>query len=557
MLSKSLMLAPMVVLLLLLTADRPSYSKPSGTCLVSTVYGDVQGANLGLSCAFLSVPYGASTAGANRWRPPQPRAPWAPVVLDASVQGTSCPLLQGTTPAGSEDCLRLNIWVSNPAPAAPAPVIVWLHTGGFTAASSNFGGSNGSRLAGETGVIVVTPNYRLGALGFLAHPALEAEDSSHPSTGNYGLLDQRAALQWVHDNIAQFGGDPGNVTIAGTSAGGQSVGLHLVSPGSWGLFQRAAIQSAYPTSAWSTKAEAFGQGNAFATQLGCVDPATVLTCLRATTRDQVLNALALGPQAILETTGRAYWEPIVDGIVVPAQPRLLFEQGEFVPVPTLIGANRDEGWGQFIRRSFPTGVTLAQYEQWVANEFGASAAQILSAYPAADFASPEEALARVLGDGQFTCETRRLADLIADGGLRGRGPHETHDTGQRRKSPVFLYSYEYELDDISLDHVIHGLESNIIFGNNYTPAGSITVPHVLTATDLLLHAQMAGYWTRFAAVGDPNGALVSWPVYRKNHEEHIVFDTSIAADANLGNGVCALWSGFFFRSFLTGMPASQ
>jgi para-nitrobenzyl esterase len=448
----------------------------------------------------------------------------------------------------------MNIWTPNPAPQN-APVIVWLHTGAFVAASANFGGSNGRKLAEETGVIVVAPNYRLGPLGFLAHTALEAEDPSRPSTGNYGLLDQRAALKWVRDNIAQFGGDPNNITLAGTSAGGQSVGLHMVMPGSWGLFQRAAIQSAYPTSAWSTRAEAVAQGDVFATRLGCTDPAQVLTCMRGALLSQVLSALPIAPQQIAEVPNTAYWEPIIDGLELRDQPRFLFEQGEFAYVPTIIGVVRDEGWGNFVRRTFPAGVTLAEYEQWVATEFGNDAASVLALYPAANFASPEEALARVLGDGQFTCEARRLADLIADGGLRGRGPHEEHDTGKRVKSPVFLFSYDYVIPDLSATHVVHGSESNIIFGNSYASVN--LPPHTLTAADLALHVVLGGYWTRFAATGDPNDPAAPWPVYSKNHEAHTIFDTTITSAENLGGGVCEFWSGLFFRSFLTALPASQ
>jgi para-nitrobenzyl esterase len=248
---------------------------------------------------------------------------------------------------------------------------------------------------------------------------------------------------------------------------------------------------------------------------------------------------------------------------------VLFELGDFHHVPTIVGSNRDEGWGAFITRSFPAGVSQAQYEAWIMTEFGDDAAAILAAYPAANFTSPTEALARVVGDGQFRCEARRLADLIADGGLRGRGPHDQQGTGRREKMPVFLYSYEYELDVLSPDHVIHGVESNIIFGNNYV-APPLPANHVLTAADLWLHDVMAGYWSQFVATGDPNWLglplpypvgrwrdEVLWPEYRKNHEEHIVFDQDITTVDDTGGDVCALWSDFFFRSMLADVPAAH
>jgi para-nitrobenzyl esterase len=450
----------------------------------------------------------------------------------------------------------LNIWVSDPFAAELAPVIVWLHTGAFFAAGANFAGTTGRRLAEEYGVVIVAPNYRLGPFGFLAHAALAIEDPAHPTSGNYGLLDQRAALAWVRDNIANFGGDPENVTVAGSSAGGQSVGLHLVSPASAGLFDGAIIQSAYPTSRWRSWDEGLAQGDAFAASLGCTDPAQVLSCLRSASRDQVLTALSQAAQQVVEPPNRVYWEPIVDGFEIPDQPRSLFEQGDYHHVPVLIGANRDEGWGAVITRSFPAGVTLAQYEAWVGNEFGDAAASILARYPASHFASPQEAMARVVGDGQFLCETRRLATLISHGGFPGQGPLANIGRGRRENVALFLYSYEYELDDLSLDHVIHGVESNILFGNNYSPPVFL-VNHILTAADLALHAHMAAYWTEFAATGDPNAdGAPEWPEYHRSREDHMVFDVNPAASTDPDHNVCAFWSHFFFRSMLGELPAA-
>ena len=166
-------------------------------------------------------------------------------------------------------------------------------------------------------------------------------------------------------------------------------------------------------------------------------------------------------------------------------------------------------------------------------------------------------MARVVGDGQYVCETRRLADLIADGGLRGRGPHEDQGTGERVKMPVFLYSYEYVLAEPTLPQVIHGSESNIIFGNNFA-AGVFPVNHVLNAADLALHAITAGYWSRFVQTGDPNANQApEWPVYRKNHESHMIFDNAGAAGAvEHKDESCAFWSGFSFRSLLGEVPAA-
>ncbi|HXW05942.1 MAG TPA: carboxylesterase family protein [Vicinamibacterales bacterium] len=522
---------------------------PQPSCLVSLASGDVQGQDLGATCAFLGIPYAASTAGSDRWRPPQPAPPWTPAIFNATT-AVNCASISFFTPggsiAGSEDCLRVNVWVREAPLGSPAPVIVWLHTGAFTGGSANFAGSNGRKLVEETGVIVVAPNYRLGPFGFLAHSALAAEDPLGTS-GNYGLRDQQAALRWVRDNIARFGGDPGNVTLAGTSAGGQSTGLHLVSPAGDGLFHKAAIQSAYPTSRWRSAGEGAMQGDAFAAALGCTDPAEVVACMRAASQESVLRALPVATQQVIEPAGRTFWEPVVDGVIIPHQPRLLYEAGAFHRVPTIIGFNRDEGWGAFIMRSFTSGVSLEDFEAWVSNEFGPSAGGVLGLYPASSFASPMEAMAGVVGDAQFVCEARRLARLI-----------------ERTGAPVFLYSYEYEIDALSVDHVIHGVESNILFGNNYQPPAFPSYP--LDDADLALHSSMAGYWTRFAASGNPNMAddtVVRWPAFKhptgpgRGADRYLLLDTATREAQRPREAQCDFFEPLFLKSILGGTAAWQ
>jgi para-nitrobenzyl esterase len=445
------------------------------------------------------------------------------------------------TAGGDEDCLKLNVWVPNPLPFG-APVIVWFHTGAFFGASANFPGHNGRRLAEETGVIVVAPQYRLGPFGFLAHAALAAEQAG---SGNYGLLDQQLALRWVHDNIAAFGGDPTNVTIAGTSAGGDSVGLQLVSPGSFGLYHRAIVQSGTPTIKWPTHAEAAVQGATFATALGCTTPATVTSCMRTKTRNEVLFALNQATQQVSEIPGRVYWQPVVDGIVIPAQPRALFDANLFHQVPIMMGFTRDEGWGNFITRSFST-LSLAQYQSWIATEFDTDAPAVLAQYPAADFPSPAEAMARVVGDGQFVCETDRLARAVSDAHV-----------------PAFVFSYEHVIDDLSVGHVIHGVEGNILFGNAYVPQQFPN--HVLTAEDNVLHAAMAGYWARFAATGKPHTDPVTevpWPIFKDSlgngtgSNRYLALARDIRANRRLGDvGNCGFWNGFYLRTMLGSVPA--
>jgi para-nitrobenzyl esterase len=527
-------------------ADFPIHAtRDQAACLATTGNGDVQGRDFGTSCGFLGIPFGESTAGPNRWKPPQPRAPWAPAVRQAVTNSPNCgQVQQPATALGSEDCLFLNLWTRDLTPDEPAPVIVWMHTGAFTGASANFAGTNGRRLAEETGVVVVAPNYRVGSLGFLAHDALAAEDPMHPTSGNYGLLDQQLALQWVRDNVAAFGGDSANVTIAGTSAGGQSVGFHLVSPASAALFHRAIVQSAYPTTDWDTHDEYVATGTAVANALGCTDPATVLGCMRSKTMSEVLLARPVGTQQIVGQPGRIYWEPNVDGVVIPGQPRDLFASGDWNRVPAIVGANRDEGWGAFITRSFPSPVTLAQYEAWIAQEFGALAPDVLTRYAAADYPSPQEALARIVGDGQFVCEARRLARLVS----------------ARPEGRVWLYSYEYVIDELSPGKVNHGFESNIVFGNNYAPP--IFPSHILTPGDNALHAVMAGYWARFAAAGDPGGSGDSfWTRYgepsglRGHRRDHMTFDVEVGRGDDLREEHCDFWEPLRLKTMLGATPA--
>jgi para-nitrobenzyl esterase len=523
--------------------SRPVAQTP---CMVALANGEIQGRDLGSACAFLGVPYGASTEGSNRWRAPQPSAPWDGVlnVTGIPVQPVGCASVSffGNTPSfgGTESCLLANLWAPDPMPATAVPVLVWLHTGAFTGASGNFAGHRGPVFAAQTGVIVVSPNYRVGPFGFLAHQAFAAESPSG-AAGNYGLLDQQAALRWVRDNIAQFGGDPSNVTIAGTSAGGQSVGFHLVSPGSAGLFHRAIVQSAYPTSAWRSAAEAREQGEAFATALGCANAA----CMRAAASTDVLTALAQGAQQVSAPSNITFWEPTVDGVVVPDQPRRLIEAGAFHRVPTIVGVTRDEGWGAFITRSFPQGVDAGTYEGWVMSEFGPYAADILALYASVASVSPHEAMARVVGDVQFVCEARRLARAI-----------------ERTGAPAYVYSYEHVIDTLSPGRVIHGVERNILFGNNYGPP---LPAYMLNDVDRELHRQMAGYWARFAATGNPNRGgedSFSWPPFKRpagdgrGNDKYLVLRSVLTVGDRLRDAQCDYFEPLFLRSVLGGLPAA-
>jgi para-nitrobenzyl esterase len=244
-------------------------------------------------------------------------------------------------------------------------------------------------------------------------------------------------------------------------------------------------------------------------------------------------------------TGRTQWTPIVDGVEIPDQPRFLYEAGAFSQVPVVIGSTRDEGW-TWVNRSFPSSITPDQYEGTVGTEFGADAPAILAAYPAADFPSPKDALVRLVGDVEYTCEARRIARLI-----------------ERTKTPVYLYSFDREIDTVVPDRVAHGMEVNFVFGNDYGPP--LFPAYALTGEDLTLSQTIGGYWTRFAATGDPNTddlSIIHWPAFKhpsgkgRGADKYLILDTTITADRRLRESQCDFWERYFFRSSTGAVPAA-
>ncbi|GAB2836213.1 carboxylesterase/lipase family protein [Lentzea nigeriaca] len=323
--------------------------------------GVLRGARSGGVDSFLGVPYAAPPVGSLRWRPPQPARTW-PGMRSATSYGNRCPAAASSNGPRSEneDCLFLNVQrPSSVHSGRNRPVYVWIHGGGLRNGSSNQ--HDGSLIVSRTGAVVVTINYRLGAFGFLSHPGLTAEGRGQ--SGNYGLFDQQAALRWVQHNIAAFGGDPRQVTIGGESAGGWSVCTHLTAPGSRGLFRAAMIQSGSCYS--QTLAQAETSGTAAARALGCTDPATAVTCLRA-----------LPPGRLVDTQVNAGF---VDGVpALPQAPDAAVHSGAFARVPIVIGATRDEG------RSFALGFAGQDrnaYEAFVRASFPNQAEAVLARYP--------------------------------------------------------------------------------------------------------------------------------------------------------------------------------
>ena len=471
---------------------------------VETLAGPIVGAASAAGQAFLGIPYAAAPVGDLRWRAPQPAAAWT-TPRPATELGPTC--LQnlsldaqvgrrGTGPLlGQEDCLTLNVYAPPAAAAGQGrPVMVWIHGGALLLGSS--GQYDPSVLARNTGNLVVTINYRLGALGFLAHPSLRG----HPGNGAFGLLDQQAALRWVRANIAEFGGDPHRVTLFGQSAGAWSTCYQMASPGAAGLFSRAILESGActtrETSLPASLAEAGGERMASA--LGC-EGSDVLACLRAKPAEEVAGALAERDGV----TGPNSWAPATGLDVLPLAPRDAFAAGRFNKVPVINGSNRDEGRLFGYLRGFQADLlTAGSYEAEIGRLFPNQAATILDRYPADAFDSPRLAYAAVLTDGLFACPARALDRLLT------------------RTVPVFAYEFDDPAAPFSLPvppwaapmHAYHTAEIAYVFGSSWILAD----PADFSADQARLSALIQADWGTFARTGSPNAT--GGPAWSRFHD---------------------------------------
>ena len=469
--------------------------------IVRIAGGLIRGASATGVNSFLGLPYAAPPTGKLRWRPPQPASSWSGV-RDATQFGASCPqALTGNPflPPGtiSEDCLYLNVYT--PAHAQRQwrrPVLVWIHGGGLV----QDGGRNydGTKLAAD-GAVVVTINYRLGALGFLAHPALASRPGG--AAGNYGLMDQQAALRWVQRNIAQFGGDPGNVTIAGQSAGGLSVLAQMVSPGARGLFQRAIVQSGTFALNQRPLAAAEAAGQTFATAVGCADQTAA--CLR----NVPVSALVSNYGTEIPGT--------VDGAVLTQPIGTALARGQFARVPVINGITHDEELlfvaGLGITVSQGTNIPLAgdpndpaNYQANIAQALGVTdtrAAAIANEYPLSAYPNPVVAFSLLVSDASFACPA-----LQVDRWTAARG--------------VPTYAYQFNDDNAPLNilppdkqHLglsTHGTELPYLFDQ---PNAPFPVTRTLTPDQQALAASMRTDWASFAASGNPSSRALPWPSF--------------------------------------------
>jgi para-nitrobenzyl esterase len=477
-----------------------AHGSASAAPVISTADGAVRGTTAGTVQEFLGIPYAAPPVGPLRWRPPQAAAPWSGV-RDATTFGPNC-AQPGGLPFGiassSENCLYLNVYA--PAGAqhrtGTRPVLVWIHGGGLWLGEGQ--DYDPAQLV-AAGTVVVTINYRLGALGFLAHPALA--DRPGGSAGNYGLMDQQAALRWVQRNIGQFGGNPRNVTIAGESAGGLSVLAQLASPGARGLFDRAIVESGAFALTQTPLATAEAAGQAFAAKAGCASQTAA--CLRA-----------LPVSAILDSQGSSGYTPgVVDGTVLTQSIATALASGHFNRVPIIDGSNRDEqrlfvALGLSINFGRTTTlqdapVTAANYQATIASALGvspAAAADIAAQYPVSAYSSPPVAFSALDTDANFSCPALQV------------------DQWTSRYVPTFGYEFNDEnaperfLPPTSFPYgAAHESELQYLFG---LPNPPTPFPGALTAQQQKLATSMQRYWAGFAARGIPSVAgQPGWPAF--------------------------------------------
>jgi para-nitrobenzyl esterase len=475
---------------------------------------------------YKGIPYAAPPVGKLRWQPPQAVEPWHNVRV-CDQFSPICP--QSPYPAGSvyamapqpqsEDCLYLNVWTPAGSPSEKRPVMVWIHGGALTRGSGSIPFYDGEALA-RKGVVVVTVNYRLGPFGYFAHPALSRE-SEHGSSGNYGVLDQIAALRWVERNIGALGGDPSRVTIFGESAGSWSVCSLVATPLSQGLFHRAIGESGgcfatmhYLKEERNGLPSAEQAGQRLAAILGCDDAADPLEALRGKSADEVLAAAAKDP-------GQARTRPNVDGWVFPEEIFKIYDAGKQRPIPVIVGSNADEGTS-LAGATVP--VSMDGFLAATRRKYGDLADRFLKVYPVTSESDLRDAFLHSFRDEWFTWEMRTWARM-------------THKA--QGKAYVYYFSHVPPRPDREKYGAYHAAE--IAYAFNNLPK----TPWANQPADQRLAEAMSDCWVRFATTGDPNGGtLPAWPAYSPEDEPYLEFGDSITPHHGLLRDECDFFDAY-------------
>lgn len=494
-------------------------------CRACAQQGALQGKAENGICSYRGIPYGKPPTGELRFAAPEPAPGWSDV-RDATNFGAACMQVNtGVSLTGtaklSEDCLHINVWTPAGAGDKPLPVLVWIYGGGYvTGVSDTY---NGEGLAKKGNVVIVSMNYRLGALGFFSHPELDKQRTGKPS-GSDGIRDQQLALKWVHDNIASFQGDPNNVTLFGESAGSAAVGVHVVSPGSAGYVNRYLMESGVSTRGVSSGIEPLSREKKYASAGRLVDAlcpgaADPIACLRGLPAEMIVNwQPPRDPNAPAFQGPMLNWVPSMEGEggVLPDWPDALMERGKFNPGAIVVGTNKNEfGFFQLIGTGAKV-MTLDQMRMNVEGQFGAARVKdIMAIYAPDESVDAAQAYTTLMTDVMFRCGTRQFARLAA---AQGRD--------------VYLYSFEQ-------DRAWHSEEMIYVWG-----AGNFTIPlNASPVTELVDPIQ--SYWLNFAKTGNPNGdGLTMWPKYDAAGDAHLTLVKPPAAGAGLQKAGCDYWEQY-------------
>ncbi|MFH1079638.1 MAG: carboxylesterase/lipase family protein [Pseudomonadota bacterium] len=466
---------------------------------------------------FLAIPYAAPPVGELRWKPPQAVASWTQV-RNSTDFSPSCPQpKQQDAGKFSEDCLYLNVWTTAKKPDEKLPVMVWIHGGAFNFGSASQPEYNGKNLA-RKGVVVVTVNYRLGPLGFLVHPLLSKE-SDHNTSGNYGLLDQIAALTWVQKNIAAFGGNPDRVTIFGQSAGSRSVSLQMISPLSAGLFHRAIAESGGPIIGSEYLNPVFNgnmanvskMGRTLTSKLGCDKAEDILAAMRAKSAQEIVAAADCKTSVFDDGL---FCAPVFDGWVLPKDPLAAFSGGQQHDVPMIVGSTLNEGT---LYLADEKDLSVEKYKSFLKARFADNSGEAFEMFPVYQANDVAPAIDHFLTVAANAQPARFVAQSM-----------------ERRKSRAYLYHFT-RLPDTAMARklkVHHGVELAYVFGNMNKSDG-------YDDTDMGLSKKIMDYWVNFAKTGNPNGqGLADWPAYKSKSDLNLEFSDTIRTNKHLYKKEC-------------------
>jgi len=514
----------------------------TGDCReIQTDKGKITGAANDKSgvCSYLGVPYAAPPVGKLRFSAPVEHEPWAETLV-ADKYAEQCvqfpiSLFSSTKITGREDCLYLNVWHPRGESAGLKPVMFFIHGGGFIYGTGAQDIYEGTTLAQRGDVVVVTINYRLGPFGFLAHPALMDELGR---TGNYGIYDMLEALRWTKKNIGNFGGDPGNVTIFGESAGGISVGLLLASPLGKDLFHKAIIESGPVILLTSTLDKALEEGKEGAGLLGCADPGTAADCLKNVPAGEIMKVVPPTMSFISETEskGGLPYMPISGTDLLPEPMVSTIRKGDFDRnIPVILGSNKDEAAYFTASKKIETeeefNSVYNEYAESAREAFGIDAfsANLLSKYPLSSYQTPKKAFNDIFCDVAFTCPTRLLAKQLT-----------------AKQPDVYLYHFvksPQENGPMADWGAFHGSELAFVFGNF-----SFMGIKFNSKDNRVLASKMIGYWSSFARDGRPHvEGLPEWPRFTPEKGGYLELGNEIIPGENLKKEQCDIMEGLLLE----------